>query len=243
MVKNTYGTGCFMLMNVGDKPVLSKNNLITTIAWKIGDKVQYAFEGSIFIAGAVVQWLRDELKIISSAAEIESLASEVADSGGVYMVPAFAGLGAPYWNQYARGTIFGITRGTNRSHFCRAALEGIAFQVMEVLKAMESDSGIEIKELRVDGGATKNNLLLQFQADILKASVVRPVVTEVTAIGAAYLAGLAVGFWDNIEQLQKQWQINRRFEPDTDSKEDLIKGWYRAINAVNEWTKTENISK
>jgi glycerol kinase len=243
MVKNTYGTGCFMLMNVGDKPVLSKNNLITTIAWKIGDKVQYAFEGSIFIAGAVVQWLRDELKIISSAAEIESLASEVADSGGVYMVPAFAGLGAPYWNQYARGTIFGITRGTNRSHFCRAALEGIAFQVMEVLKAMESDSGIEIKELRVDGGATKNNLLLQFQADILKASVVRPEVTEVTAIGAAYLAGLAVGFWDNIEQLQKQWQINRRFEPDTDSKEDLIKGWYRAINAVNEWTKTENISK
>jgi glycerol kinase len=243
MVKNTYGTGCFMLMNVGDKPVLSKNNLITTIAWKIGDKVQYAFEGSIFIAGAVVQWLRDELKIISSAAEIESLASEVADSGGVYMVPAFAGLGAPYWNQYARGTIFGITRGTNRSHFCRAALEGIAFQVMEVLKAMESDSGIEIKELRVDGGATQNNLLLQFQADILKASVVRPEVTEVTAIGAAYLAGLAVGFWDNIEQLQKQWQINRRFEPDTDSKEDLIKGWYRAINAVNEWTKTENISK
>jgi glycerol kinase len=243
MVKNTYGTGCFMLMNVGDKPVLSKNNLITTIAWKIGDKVQYAFEGSIFIAGAVVQWLRDELKIISSAAEIESLASEVADSGGVYMVPAFAGLGAPYWNQYARGTIFGITRGTNRSHFCRAALEGIAFQVMEVLKAMESDSGIEIKELRVDGGATQNNLLLQFQADILKASVVRPEVTEVTAIGAAYLAGLAVGFWDNIEQLQKQWQINRRFEPDTDSKEDLIKGWYRAINAVNEWTKTENNSK
>jgi glycerol kinase len=232
-----------MLMNVGDKPVLSKNNLITTIAWKIGDKVQYAFEGSIFIAGAVVQWLRDELKIISSAAEIESLASEVADSGGVYMVPAFAGLGAPYWNQYARGTIFGITRGTNRSHFCRAALEGIAFQVMEVLKAMESDSGIEIKELRVDGGATQNNLLLQFQADILKASVVRPEVTEVTAIGAAYLAGLAVGFWDNIEQLQKQWQINRRFEPDTDSKEDLIKGWYRAINAVNEWTKTENNSK
>lgn len=243
MVKNTYGTGCFMLMNIGDKPVLSKNNLITTIAWKIGDKVQYAFEGSIFIAGAVVQWLRDELKIISSAAEIEGLASEVPDSGGVYMVPAFAGLGAPYWNQYARGTIFGITRGTNRSHFCRAALEGIAFQVMEVLKAMESDSGIEIKELRVDGGATQNNLLLLFQADILKASVVRPEVTEVTAIGAAYLAGLAVGFWDNIEQLQKQWQINRRFEPDAESKEDLIKGWYRAINAVNAWTQTENISK
>ena len=243
MVKNTYGTGCFMLMNIGDKPVLSKNNLITTIAWKIGNNVQYAFEGSIFIAGAVVQWLRDELKIISTAAEIESLASEVSDSGGVYIVPAFAGLGAPYWNQYARGTIFGITRGTNRSHFARAALESIAFQTMEVLKAMESDSGIEIKELRVDGGAAQNNLLLQFQADILKASVVRPEVTEVTAIGAAYLAGLAVGFWNSINQIQGQWQINRRFEPDTENKEDLIKGWYRAIKAVNAWTETENISK
>lgn len=240
MVKNTYGTGCFMLMNIGDKPVLSKNNLITTVAWKIGDKVQYAFEGSIFIAGAVVQWLRDELKIISSAAEIETLASEVEDSGGVYMVPAFAGLGAPYWNQYARGTIFGITRGTNRSHFCRAALEGIAFQVMEVLKAMESDSGIDIKELRVDGGATQNNLLLQFQADILKAAVVRPEVTEVTAIGAAYLAGLAVGFWDNIDQIQKQWQVNKRFEPASENRDELINGWFRAIKAVNEWTKTEN---
>jgi len=240
MVKNTYGTGCFMLMNIGDKPVLSKNNLITTVAWKIGDKVQYAFEGSIFIAGAVVQWLRDELKIISSAAEIETLASEVQDSGGVYMVPAFAGLGAPYWNQYARGTIFGITRGTNRSHFCRAALEGIAFQVMEVLKAMESDSGIEIKELRVDGGATQNNLLLQFQADILKAAVVRPEVTEVTAIGAAYLAGLAVGFWDNVDQIQKQWQVNKRFEPASENRDELINGWFRAIKAVNEWTKTEN---
>jgi glycerol kinase len=240
MVKNTYGTGCFMLMNIGDKPVLSKNNLITTVAWKIGGKVQYAFEGSIFIAGAVVQWLRDELKIISSAAEIETLASEVQDSGGVYMVPAFAGLGAPYWNQYARGTIFGITRGTNRSHFCRAALEGIAFQVMEVLKAMESDSGIEIKELRVDGGATQNNLLLQFQADILKAAVVRPEVTEVTAIGAAYLAGLAVGFWDNIDQIQKQWQVNKRFEPASENRDELINGWFRALKAVNEWTKTEN---
>ena len=243
MVKNTYGTGCFMLMNIGDKPVLSKNNLITTIAWKIGNKVQYAFEGSIFIAGAVVQWLRDELKIISSSAEIESLASEVPDSGGVYMVPAFAGLGAPYWNQYARGTIFGITRGTNRSHFARAALESIAFQTMEVLKAMESDSGIEIKELRVDGGATQNNLLLQFQADVLKTSVVRPEVTEVTAIGAAYLAGLAVGFWESVEQIQKQWQINRRFEPSADNKEELIKGWYRAINAVNAWTEIENTAK
>ncbi|HXR84656.1 MAG TPA: glycerol kinase GlpK [Hanamia sp.] len=243
MVKNTYGTGCFMLMNIGNKPTLSKNNLITTIAWKIGNEVQYALEGSIFIAGAVVQWLRDELKIISTAAEIEELASNVSDSGGVYMVPAFAGLGAPYWNQYARGTIFGITRGTNRNHFCRAALESIAFQVMEVLKAMESDSGIEIKELRVDGGATQNNLLLQFQADILKADVVRPEVTEVTAIGAAYLAGLAVGFWENVEEIQKQWRINRRFEPAADNKEELIRGWYRAIQAVNAWSETENPSK
>jgi glycerol kinase len=237
MVKNTYGTGCFMLMNIGNKPTLSKNNLITTIAWKIGNEVQYALEGTIFIAGAVVQWLRDELKIISTAAEIEELASNVSDSGGVYMVPAFAGLGAPYWNQYARGTIFGITRGTNRNHFCRAALESIAFQVMEVLKAMESDSGIEIKELRVDGGATQNNFLLQFQADILKADVVRPEVTEVTAIGAAYLAGLAVGFWENIQEIQKQWKINRRFEPSADNKEELVQGWYRAVRAVKLWAE------
>lgn len=235
MVKNTYGTGCFMLMNIGEEPLLSKNNLITTIAWKIGDQVQYAFEGSIFIAGAVVQWLRDELKIISSAAEIEELAAKVPDSGGVYMVPAFAGLGAPHWNQYARGSIFGITRGTNQSHFSRAVLESIAFQTMEVLKAMESDSGIEIKELRVDGGATQNDLLLQFQADILKTSVVRPQVTEVTAIGAAYLAGLAVGFWDNIEEIQGQWKIDKRYEPGKDNKEELIKGWYRAIEAVKFW--------
>ena len=214
MVKNTYGTGCFMLMNIGDKPVISKNNLITTIAWKIGDKVQYAFEGSIFIAGAVVQWLRDELKIISSAAEIETLASEVQ-----LIVVAFI------WFLLLRASVRHI--GTNMQEerylalpvaptaaiFARAALESIAFQVMEVLKAMESDSGIEIKELRVDGGATQNNLLLQFQADILKATVVRPEVTEVTAIGAAYLAGLAVGFWDNVDQIQKQWQVNRRFEP------------------------------
>lgn len=235
MVKNTYGTGCFMLMNIGDKPVLSKNNLITTIAWKIGDKVQYAFEGSIFIAGAVVQWLRDELKIISTAAEIEELASEVKDSGGVYFVPAFAGMGAPYWNQYARGSMFGITRGTNRSHIARAALESIAFQTMEVLKAMESDSGITIAELRVDGGATQNNLLLQFQSDILNTTVVRPEVTEITAIGAAYLAGLAVGFWENIEQLQQQWKINRSYKPSQEDKQDQIKSWYRAVEATKVW--------
>jgi len=235
MVKNTYGTGCFMLMNIGDKPVLSKNNLITTIAWKIGDKVEYAFEGSIFIAGAVVQWLRDELKIISSAAEIEELASKVEDSGGVYMVPAFAGMGAPHWNQYARGSIFGITRGTNRNHFARAALESIAFQTMEVLKAMESDSGISIEELRVDGGATQNNLLLQFQSDILNTSVVRPEVTEMTAIGAAYLAGLAVGFWKNQEQLQQQWKINKSFKPTGADLKDKIKEWHRAVDAAKFW--------
>ncbi|MDE3184316.1 MAG: glycerol kinase GlpK [Bacteroidota bacterium] len=239
MVKNTYGTGCFMLMNIGNKPILSKNNLITTIAWKIGDKVEYAFEGSIFIAGAVVQWLRDELKIISSAAEIEELASEVADSGGVYIVPAFAGMGAPHWNQYARGSIFGITRGTNRSHIARAALESIAFQTMEVLKAMESDSGITIAELRVDGGATQNNLLLQFQSDILKTSVVRPEVTEITAIGAAYLAGLAVGFWKNIEQLQQQWKINRSYQPSEDDKQAQIKSWYRAVEATKFWADSD----
>ena len=235
MVKNTYGTGCFMLMNIGDRPILSKNNLITTIAWKIGDKVEYAFEGSIFIAGAVVQWLRDELKIISSAAEIEELASEVKDSGGVYLVPAFAGMGAPYWNQYARGSMFGITRGTNKSHIARAALESIGFQTIEVLKAMESDSGITIAELRVDGGATQNNLLLQFQSDVLKTSVVRPEVTEITAIGAAYLAGLAVGFWKNTEQLEQQWKTNRSFKPSSEDKEYQIKEWHRAVKATLFW--------
>ncbi len=239
MVKNTYGTGCFMLMNIGNKPMLSKNNLITTVAWKVGNEVQYALEGSIFIAGAVVQWLRDELKIISSASEIEEQAMAVKDSGGVYLVPAFAGLGAPHWNQHARGTIFGITRGTNRNHFSRAAVESIAFQTMEVLKAMESDSGIDIRELRVDGGATQNNFLLQFQADILKASVVRPDVTEVTAIGAAYLAGLAVGFWNSVEEIQQQWKINKRYEPGSEDKEDLIKGWYRAVQAAKYWAGEE----
>ena len=239
MVKNTYGTGCFMLMNIGEKPVLSKNNLITTVAWKVGDQVQYAFEGSIFIAGAVVQWLRDEMKIISNAAEVEALAAKVPDSGGVYMVPAFAGLGAPHWNQYARGTVFGITRGTNRSHIARAALESIAFQTMEVLKSMESDSRIEVKELRVDGGATQNDLLLQFQADVLDTQVVRPQVTEVTAIGAAYLAGLAVGYWESIEELQQQWQINKRYSPGTSNVDAHIKGWYRAIAAVKFWANEE----
>lgn len=239
MVKNTYGTGCFMLMNIGEKPMISKNNLLTTIAWKIGNKVDYALEGSIFVAGAVVQWLRDELKIISSASEIEELASKVDGTGGVYLVPAFAGLGAPHWNQYARGTILGITRGTNTSHIARAALESIALQTMDVLKAMESDSGIEIKELIVDGGATKNNLLLQFQADILGASVIRPAITEVTAAGAAYLAGLAVGFWKDISEIRQQWQIDKTFSPSSGDMSGLIKGWQRSVNAVKFWANNE----
>jgi glycerol kinase len=238
MVKNTYGTGCFMLMNIGPTPILSKNNLVTTIAWKIGDQVQYALEGSIFIAGALVQWLRDELKIISSAAEIERLAGKVADSGGVYIVPAFAGLGAPHWNQYARGTIFGITRGTNRSHISRAALESIAFQTMDVLKAMEADCGRSILELRVDGGATANNLLMQFQADVLDVKVVRPDVTEVTAIGAAYLAGLAIGYWETLEEIQQQWKINNTFLPVANpGMPAMIHGWNKAVQAVKVWTE------
>ena len=239
MVKNTYGTGCFMLMNIGNKPVLSKNNLVTTIAWKIGDEVIYALEGSIFIAGAIVQWLRDELKIITSSSEIESLATKVADNGGVYIVPAFTGLGAPHWNQYARGTIFGITRGSNNSHFARAALESIAFQTMDVLTAMRNDANLEIKELRVDGGATANNLLLQFQANVLNANVIRPKTVETTAIGAAYLAGLAVGFWENIEEIKQQWKVDRIFVPEDENVEELITQWHRAIDAVLAWTDTD----
>jgi glycerol kinase len=238
MVKNTYGTGCFMLMNIGEKPILSKNNLVTTIAWQIGDKTEYALEGSIFIAGAVVQWLRDELKIITTSGDVETLAAKVENNGGVYLVPAFAGLGAPHWNQYARGTIFGISRGSNDSHIARAALESIAFQTMEVLKAMEADSGISIKELRVDGGATANNLLMQFQADILDARVVRPEMVEVTAIGAAYLAGLGIGYWNSVEDIQQQWEINKNFEPNTEyDTEELKKGWYRAVKGVKAWTE------
>ena len=235
MVKNTYGTGCFMLMNIGEKPILSKNNLITTIAWKVGDKVQYALEGSIFIGGAVVQWLRDGLGIISSSNEVEDLAQAVNDNGGVYLVPAFAGLGAPHWNGHARGTMVGITRGTSAAHVARAALESIAFQTMDVLKAMEIDSGISIKELRVDGGATIDNLLMQVQADILKAKVVRPSVTETTAMGAAYLAGLAVGYWHSLEEIQKQWKVDRVFEPSSTDSTNLIRGWHRAVKAAKAW--------
>jgi glycerol kinase len=234
MVKNTYGTGCFMLMNTGEKPVFSNNNLLTTVAWKVNGITQYALEGSVFIAGAVVQWLRDGLGIIRHSSEVEALAAKVNSSEGVYMVPAFTGLGAPHWNPDARGTLFGITRGTTAGHIARAALESIAFQTMDVLKAMEADSGIAIKELRVDGGATANDLLMQFQSDILNTKVLRPTVTETTALGAAYLAGLAVGYWQNIEDIQEQWQINKQFEPsmpDT-QRASLIKGWEKAIHAT-----------
>ena len=238
MVKNTYGTGCFMLMNTGNKPVISKNNLITTVAWKIKDEVSYALEGSIFIGGAVVQWLRDELKMIPSAPAVEELAMQVPDNGGVYLVPAFAGLGAPHWNQHARGTITGITRGTTSSHLARAALESIAFQTMDVLKAMEADAGAPILELRVDGGAVSNNLLMQIQANVLDTAVVRPEITEVTALGAAYLAGLATGFWANKEELESQWKLNRKFTADKNiNNEPLIKGWQRAVKAAKAWAE------
>lgn len=237
MVKNTYGTGCFMLMNIGNKPTLSKNRLLTTVAWKIGNNVTYALEGSIFMGGAVVQWLRDGLGIISSSAQVEELAKKVADNGGVYLVPAFAGLGAPYWNGEARGTIVGMTRGTTAAHIARAALESIALQTMDVLKAMEADSGAAINELRVDGGATVNDLLMQIQADILSANVVRPKVTETTAMGAAYLAGLAVGFWQSTDEIRSQWQVEKKFTPSGDSKrEKLIRDWQRAVKTCQAWT-------
>jgi glycerol kinase len=239
MVKNTYGTGCFMLMNTGDKAITSHNNLLTTIGWQLDDRVTYALEGSVFIAGAVVQWLRDELKLIRTSGEIEQLAAEVPDNGGVYLVPAFAGLGAPHWEQHARGSIFGLTRGSNQSHIARAALESIAYQVYDVLKAMEADAGISISELRVDGGATVNDQLMQFQSDILQSKVVRPKVTETTALGAAYLAGLAVGYWKNINDIQDQWQAERIFVPSMDagSRNKLVKGWQRAVQAAIAWGK------
>ncbi|PWT77371.1 MAG: glycerol kinase [Bacteroidetes bacterium] len=237
MVKNTYGTGCFMLMNTGTKAVASKNNLLTTIAWKIGDRIEYALEGSIFIAGAVVQWLRDGLQIIRESSEIETLAAQVEQSDGVYIVPAFAGIGAPYWNQYARGSVFGMTRGTTNAHLARAALESIAYQTYDVLKAMEADSGIHIRELRVDGGATADNLLMQFQSDILQVPVIRPKTYETTALGAAYLAGLAVGYWKKVEEIQEQWQVDRKFLPVMDKATiaGLQKGWQRAVKAAVAW--------
>ena len=239
MVKNTYGTGCFMLMNTGTKAIASKNNLLTTIAWKIDDKVEYALEGSVFIAGAVVQWLRDGLKIIRTSNEVEELSASAGDSGGVYLVPAFAGLGAPHWNQHARGTLFGLTRGSSNAHIAKAALDSIAYQTYDVLKAMEADAGINITELRVDGGATVNNALMQFQSDILHCKVVRPRITETTALGAAYLAGLAVGYWKNIEEIQQQWQVDKTFSPqlDTAKANELLNGWQRAIKASIAWAE------
>ena len=237
MVKNTYGTGCFMLMNIGDKPILSKNNLLTTIAWQINGKTIYAFEGSIFIAGAVVQWLRDSLKIIDKSSDVEALANSVEDSDGVYFIPAFAGLGAPQWNQKAKGTIFGLTRGSTDAHIARAALESIAYQTMDVLKAMESDSGIMIQELRVDGGATINETLMQFQSDVLNTNTIRPKVVETTAMGAAFLAGLAVGYWDSPEAIQELWQVDKKFVPSTERDIILnrINGWYAAVDALEYW--------
>ena len=239
MVKNTYGTGCFMLMNTGEQPVISKNNLLTTVAWKVNGITHYALEGSVFIAGAVVQWLRDGLGIIQKSGDVEALAAKVEGNGGVYVVPAFTGLGAPHWNQDARGTIVGLTRGSTASHIARAALESIAYQTMDVLKAMEADSGISIKELRVDGGATANDLLMQFQSDILNTKVLRPKITETTALGAAYLAGLAVGYWKSIEDIQQQWQIDRTFAPsmNDDKRNELARGWQKAIGAAVDWTK------
>ena len=237
MVKNTYGTGCFMLMHTGDKIVHSSNKLLTTVAWKLNNRVEYAVEGSIFIGGAVVQWLRDGLHMIRSSAEIEDLASRVTDTDGVYIVPAFAGLGAPHWNQHARGTVFGLTRGTTRAHIARACLESIAYQTMDVLKAMEADAGLPIKELRVDGGATINNLLMQFQCDLLQVPVIRPEVYETTALGAAYLAGLGVGYWESTADIQQQWKAAKEFHPQrtTEEMRSFTRGWERAIKASIAW--------
>ena len=243
MIKNTYGTGCFMLMNIGNKPIVSQHNLLTSVGWKIGDETTYVLEGSIFVAGAAIQWLRDALKIIATSAEVEKLAGTVSSSEGVYFIPAFAGLGAPHWNQRAKGSIFGLTRGSTDAHLARAALESIAYQTMDVLKAMEADSGIPIQELRVDGGATVNDLLMQFQADVLNTETVRPVNVETTVMGAAFLAGLAVGFWENIEALKNLWQTDVRFSPTTELEEinQGIRGWYRAIRALEAWSSDKEV--
>ena len=237
MIKNTYGTGSFVVLNTGEQPIISKNNLLSTIAWQVNGKTHYALEGSIFIAGAIVQWLRDGLGIIKSSSEVEKLANTVEDNGGVYLVPALTGLGAPHWDQYARGALVGITRGTTAGHIARAALEGIAFQAMDVLRAMKADAGIDLKELRVDGGATANNTLMQFQADILGIPVIRPKILETTALGAAYLAGLAVGYWKNQEEIKSQWQIDHTFEPNTDPEKlkELTQYWDKAISKAKDW--------
>jgi glycerol kinase len=238
MVKNTYGTGCFVLMNTGDKPVSSNNNLITTIAWRLNEQTSYALEGSIFVGGAIVQWLRDGLKIINSSSEIEALAAQVPDTGDVYFVPALTGLGAPYWDQYARGTIVGISRGTTVAHIARAALEGIAYQTMDVINAMILDAGVGLKELRVDGGAASNNLLMQFQANVLSHSVIRPRITETTALGAAYLAGLAVGYWKSVEDVKNQWSVDMKFDPEPGVDMYLAKRkWSESVHRAQSWVK------
>lgn len=231
-IKNTYGTGCFVMLNTGEKPIVSKNNLLTTIAWQIGNKVNYALEGSIYVGGSVVQWLRDGLGIINHSSDVESLAQSVPDSGGVYFVPALTGLAAPYWDPYARGTIVGITRGTTAAHIARAALDGIAFQTYDIAQAMAKDMNDRLTELKVDGGASRNNLLMQFQADLLGIDVVRPKITETTAIGAAYLAGLGVGYWDSVDELRRQWKVERTFTPQLDSEtvRTAREGWADAIS-------------
>jgi glycerol kinase len=237
MAKNTYGTGCFMLLNTGEKPIPSRNKLLTTIAWKIGDRLDYALEGSVFVGGAVVQWLRDGLNFFKTSSEVQALAQSVSDTGGVFLVPAFVGLGAPYWDPYARGAIVGLTRGTTRAHIARAALESIALQSAELLEAMQEDSGLALTEMRVDGGACRDDLLMQIQADVLGVPVVRPKVTETTALGAAYLAGLAVGFWSSIEEIGRQWQIERRFEPacGADERASKLATWRRAVERARNW--------
>lgn len=236
-VKNTYGTGCFLLMNTGEKAMTSHNNLLTTVAWQIGGKTTYALEGSVFIGGAVVQWLRDGLQIIRSSAEVESLAAQVSSTDGVYAVPAFTGLGAPYWNQQARGTIVGITRGTTAAHIARACLESIAFQTVDVLNAMRADAGIDITELRVDGGATVNQMLMQFQSDVANTPVIKPKISETTALGAAYLAGLAVGYWKDLEEIQQQWKEDTMYHPNIDDakRNFLLQQWQRAIKTAQAW--------
>jgi glycerol kinase len=239
-LKNTYGTGCFLLLNTGLEPVRSDNNLLTTVGWKIGEKpLEYAIEGSVFIAGAAIQWLRDGLKVISSAEETEALARNVNSNGGVYFVPAFVGLGAPHWDQYARGTIIGLTRGSTREHVVRAALESIAYQTYDLVSAMRQDSGIDITELRVDGGAARNDFLMQFQADVLGVPVVRPANTETTAAGAAYLAGLAVGFWSGTDELSSMWQREKSFEPrmPTSERKSLLSDWHRAVERAAKWAQ------
>ena len=237
--KNTYGTGCFMLMNTGEKPVFSENGLLTTIAWGLDGKVNYALEGSVYVAGAAIQWLRDELKLIDGSPDSEYFATRVKDTAGCYVVPAFTGLGAPYWDPYARGAIVGLTRGVNKYHLIRATLESLAFQTNDVLRAMESDSGIKLSALKVDGGASMNNFLMQFQADIMNAPVHRPVCVETTAMGAAYLAGLAVGFWQDKDDVKRYWSLDRSFAPDMDDDQRAVEleGWKKAVKAVMSWSK------